>query len=138
MYPEKMFMSDYLRLLLPTDREVPQAARCDDPKKSSSRQPSAFGRSPAKSLSSVRRFTLKKCSCRTTFGCLSTPIAKLPRRPAAIARKSAAQDSLRLLVDTLQKASPAFGNVPRKNVETRWPSTFGQSFSKNLSSDPLR
>ena len=43
MYPEKMFMPDYLRLPFHTDREAPQAARCDDPKKYGSRQPSAFG-----------------------------------------------------------------------------------------------
>ena len=57
MYPEKMFMPDYLRLPFHTDREAPQVARCDDSKKCSSRLPSAFGRSPAKSLSSLRRFT---------------------------------------------------------------------------------
>ena len=43
MYPEKMFMPDYLQLLLPTDREAPQTTCCDDPKKCSSRQLSAFG-----------------------------------------------------------------------------------------------
>ena len=68
MYPEKMFRSDNFRLLLPTDREAPQVTRCDSSKKSSPGQPSAFGRSPAKSLSSLRRFTPKKCSCRTAFG----------------------------------------------------------------------
>ena len=113
IYPEKMFMPDYLRLLLPTDREAPQVACCDDPKKSSSGRPSAFGQSPAKSLSSLRRCTLKKCSCRTTFGCLSTPTARLPRRPAAMTRKSAAQDCLRLWIYTEQKVPPAFGNVPQ-------------------------
>ena len=77
MYPEKMFMPDYLRLPFHTDREAPQVACCDDPKKCSSRLPSAFGRSPAKSLSSLWKCTLKKCSCRTTFGCLSTPTARL-------------------------------------------------------------
>ena len=34
------------------------------------------------------------------------------KRPAAMTRKSAAQDCLRLLVDPRQKASPAFGDVP--------------------------
>ena len=113
MYPKKTFRPDNLRLPFPTDREAPQVARCDDPKKSSSGPPSAFGRSPAKSLSSLRRFTLKKCSCRTTFGCLSTPTAKLPKWPAAIARKRAVPDSLRLWIYTEQKASPAFGDVPQ-------------------------
>ena len=96
--------------------------RCDNSKKSSFGQPSAFGRSPAKILSNVRRFTPKKCSCRTAFGCLSTPTAKLPRRPAAIARKSATQDCLRLWIYTEQKASPAFGDVPQKNVHAGQPS----------------
>ncbi len=119
MYPEKMFMPDYLRLPFHTDCEAPQVTRCDDPKKSSSRLPSAFGRSPAKSLSSVRRCILKKCSCRTTFGCFFPPTARLSKRPAAMTRRSAAQDSLRLLVAPLQKASPAFGDLPRKNVHAR-------------------
>ena len=43
MYPEKMFMPDYLRLPFHTDREAPQVACCDDPKKYGSGQPSAFG-----------------------------------------------------------------------------------------------
>ena len=42
MYPEKMFMPDYLRLPFHTDREAPQAARCDDQKKCGSRLPSAL------------------------------------------------------------------------------------------------
>ena len=122
MYSEKMFTPDYFRLLLPTDREAPQVACCDNSKKYGSGQPSAFGQSPAKSLSSLRRFTLKKCSCRTTFGYLSTPTARLPKWAAAIARKRAAPDCLRLLVDPLQKASPAFGDLPRKNVHAGLPS----------------
>ena len=167
MYPEKRFMSDYLRLpfhtdreapqvircddpkkcdsrlpsaldlygtkslssvrrctpkkcscrttfgcLLPTDREAPQVTRCDDPKKCDSRLPSAFGQSPTRIPASLRRCTPKKYSCRTTFGCLSTPTAKLPKWPAAIARKRAVLDDLRLLVAPLQKGSPAFGNLP--------------------------
>ena len=113
MYPEKMFMPDYLRLLLSTDREAPQVTRCDSSKKCGTGQPSAFGQSPTKIPASVRRCTLKKCLCRTTFGCLSTPTAKLPRWPAAMTRKSAAQDCLRLWIYTEQKVPPAFGNVPQ-------------------------
>ena len=105
--------------LLPTDHEASQAACCDSSKKSSSGRPSAFGRSPAKRLSSLRRCTPKKCSCRTTFGCFFPPTARLPKWPAAIARKRAAPDSLRLLVAPLQKASPAFGDLPRKNVQVK-------------------
>ena len=43
MYPEKTFRPDNLRLPFHTDREAPQAAQCDDLKKSSSRLLSAFG-----------------------------------------------------------------------------------------------
>ena len=138
IYPEKMFMSDYLRLPFHTDREALQVTRCDSSKKSSSGQPSAFGRSPAKSLSSLRRFTLKKCSCRTTFGCLSTPTARLPRRPAAMTRKSVTQDCLRLLVDPLQKASPAFGDVSRKNVHAGLPSAASSHRPRSSPGGPLR
>ena len=120
--------------LLSTDREASQVARCDDPKKSSSGQPSAFGQSPAKSLSSLRRCILKKCSCRTTFGCLSTPTAKLPKWPTAIARKRAAPDDLRLLVDPLQKSSPAFGDLPRKNVHAGLPSALDLYGAKSSAS----
>ncbi|ETK05290.1 hypothetical protein T229_04150 [Tannerella sp. oral taxon BU063 isolate Cell 5] len=52
MYPEKTFRPDNLRLPFPTDREAPQAARCDDLKKCSSRRLSAFGQSFSKNLSS--------------------------------------------------------------------------------------
>ena len=113
IYPEKMFMPDCLRLPFHTDREAPQAARCDDPKKCDSRLPSALDLYGAKSLSSLRRCTPKKCSGQTTSGCLSTPTARLPKWPVAITRKSAAPDSLRLWVYTEQKVSPAFGNVPQ-------------------------
>ena len=76
IYPEKMFMPDYLRLPFHTDRKAPQVTRCDSSKKYGSGRPSVFGRSPAKSLSSLRRFTPKKCSCRTTFGCFFPPTAR--------------------------------------------------------------
>ena len=102
------------------------------------RQLSTFGQFSAKSLASVRKCTPKRRSGQTTSGCLFPPIARLPKRPAAITRKSTAPDSLRLWVDTLRKATPAFGNVPRKNIPARQLSAFGQSFSKNLSSGPLR
>ena len=108
------------------------------PKKYSSRKPSAFGRSPAKSLTSLRNCALKRRSGQAAFGFGSIPCEKSHQPSEMYLEKIFRSDCLRLLVDTLQKASPAFGNVPRKNVETRWPSTFGQSFSENLSSDPLR
>ena len=134
MYPEKTFRPDNLRLPFPTDREAPQVARCDNSKKYSSRLPSAFGQFSAKSLASLRRCSSKKRSCRRAFSFGSILCKKTLQRPAAMTRKRAASDSLRLLVDTLQKASPAFGNVPRKNVETRLPSAFGQSSTKSPAS----
>ena len=114
---------DCLRLLVNPFRKISPAARCDDPKKSSSGQPPAFGQFSAKSFASVRKCTPKRRSGQTTSGSLSTPIARLPKWPVAMTRKRVAPDSLRLLVNPLQKVSPASGNVPRKNVETRWPST---------------
>ena len=98
---------DSFRLLVNPFRKISPATCCDTPKKCNSRQPSAFGQSPAKSPVSLRRFTPKK-----TF------------RP----------DRLRLLVNPLQKVSLAFGDMPRKNVETRQPSTFGQFLAKSLAS----
>ena len=97
IYPEKMFMPDYLRLPFHTDREAPQVACCDSSKKSSFGRPSAFGQSPTKIPASVRRCTPNKCSCQAAFSCLSTPTARLPKRPAAMTRKSTALDCLRLL-----------------------------------------
>ena len=126
---------------------------------------SAFGQSPAKSPVSLRRYTPEKCLRPSASGCLFPPIARLPKRPAAmtrkkvapdslrlwiyteqktspasgnVPRKSTAPDSLRLWIYTEQKNSPAFGDLPRKNVHARQPSAFGQSFSENLSSGPLR
>ena len=49
-------------------------------------------------------------------------------------QKRVAPDRLRLLVNPLQKNPPAFGDVPRKNVETRPPSAFGQSPAKSPAS----
>ena len=43
IYPEKMFMPDYLRLPFHTDREASQVTRCDNSKKYGSGLPSAFG-----------------------------------------------------------------------------------------------
>ena len=62
----------------------------------------------------------------------------LSRRPVATTRKSAAQDCLRLLVDPLQKVSPASGDIPRKNVCARpLPAAFSHQ-PRGLSSDPLQ
>ena len=138
MYPEKTFRPDNLRLPFPTDREAPQVARCDSSKKSSSRQPLTFGQSPAKSPVSLRRYTPEKCLRPSASGCLFPPIARLPKRPATIPRKSTAPDGFQLLVNPFRKISPETRCDNSKKSSSRKPSTFDQSFSKNLSSDPLR
>jgi len=68
MYPEKTFRPDNLRQPFPTDREAPQATRCDDPKKYSSRLPSAFGQSFSKNLSSGPLRWPEKVQLQTAFG----------------------------------------------------------------------
>ena len=113
-------------------------ARCDNPKKYSSRQLSALGRYPAKNPTSLRNCALKRRSgqAASSFGEIlcEKPLQPLEMYP----EKIFSPDSFRLLVNSLQKVSPASGNVPRKNVHARRLSAFGQSFSKNLSSGPLR
>ena len=109
-------------------------ARCDNPKKYSSGQPSALGRSSPKSHSSLRNCALKRCSGQAASSFGSIPCEK-PLQPLEMyPEKIFPPDSLRLWVDTLRKVPPAFGNVLRKNVETRQPSAFGQSPAKSLSS----
>ena len=104
------------------------------PKKYSSRQLSAFGQYPAKSLASVRKCTPKRRSGQTTSGCLFPPIVRLPKRPVAMTRKRVAPDSLRLWIYTEQKVSPAFGDLPRKNVHARQPSALGRYPAKSPTS----
>ena len=123
MYPEKTFRPDNLRLPFHTDREAPQATRCDNPKKYSSRQPSALGQFSAKSLASLRRYTPEKCLRPSASGCLFPPTARLPKWPVAIARKSTAPDSLRLLVNPFRKISPAARCDDPKKCSSRQPST---------------
>ena len=57
MYPGKMFTPVRFRLLVNPLRKTTQVTRCDSSKKSSSRQPWAFGQSPAKSPVSLRKCT---------------------------------------------------------------------------------
>ena len=133
-----MFTPVRFRLPFPTDREAPQATRCDNPKKYSSRQLSAFGQFSAKvspasgnvprkdvparqppaafphrprgSLSGPMRRPEKE-QLQTAFGFWLILFEKSLQRPAAITRKSAASDSLRLWIYTEQKVSPAFGDI---------------------------
>ena len=111
IYPEKTFRPDNLRLPFPTDREAPQVARCDNPKKYSSGQPSALGRSSPKSHSSLRNCALKRCSGQAASSFGSIPCEK-PLQPLEMyPEKIFPPDSLRLWVDTLRKVPPAFGIV---------------------------
>ena len=129
---------DSLRLWVNPFRKISPAARCDDPKKSSSRLPSAFGQSSAKSHSSLRNCALKRRSGQAVFGFWSILFEKSIQRPAAMTRKSVAPDSFQLLVDTSQKVPPAFGNIPRKNVYARpLPAAFSHR-PRGSPSDPLR
>ena len=193
MYPEKTSRPDNLRQPFHTDREAPQAARCDNPKKYSSRLPSAFGQFSAKSLASVRKCTPKRRSGQTTSGCLFPPIARLPQaaqcddlkksssrllsafgqspaknlvslrrcsskkrscrrafgfgsilfekslqRPAAIPRKSTVPDRLQLWVNPLRKTTQAARCDDPKKCSSRQLPAFGQYFAKNHSSSPLQ
>ena len=108
--------------------------RCDGSKKCSSRQLPAFGQSPAKSPVSLRKCTPKKCLRPSASGCLSTPTARLPKRPAAITRKRAAPESLRLLVNPFRKISPVARCDDPKKCSSRRPLAFGQSPAKSSAS----
>ena len=116
IYPGKMVTPVRFRLPFHTDRETPQVARCDDPKKCSSRQLPAFGQSPVKSPASLRRCTPEKCLRPSASGCFFTPTARPLKRPVAMTRKSTAQDGLRLLVNSLPKVPPAPGNITQPFV----------------------
>ena len=125
---------DYLRLPFHTDREAPQATRCDNPKKYSSRQPSALGRYPAKSPTSLRNCALKRRSgqAASSFGKI---LCEKSHQPSELcSEKTFRPGRLQLWEDPLRKATPAFGNVPRKNIPARQPSAFGQSSAKSLAS----
>jgi len=104
MYPEKTFRPDNLRLPFPTDREAPQATRCDNPKKCSFRQPSALGRYLAKSPTSLRNCALKRRSgqAASSFGEIlcEKPLQPLEMYP----EKTFRPDNLRLPFPTDREA----------------------------------
>ena len=134
MYPEKTFRPDNLRLPFHTDREAPQVARCDNPKKYSSRQLPAFGRYFAKSLSSDPLRWPEKVQLQTVFGFWSILFERSLQRPVAMTRKSTAPDSLRLLVNPFRKISPATRCDDLKKSSSRLPSTLDLYWAKSLSS----
>ncbi len=67
MYPQKTFTSGSLQLLVNPLRKISPATHCNGPKKCNSRQPSAFGQSPAKRSASLRRYTPEKCLTPVRF-----------------------------------------------------------------------
>ena len=152
-----MFTPVRFRLPFPTDREAPQVACCDSSKKYSSRQPSALGRYPAKSLASVRKCTPKrrsgqaassfgeilcekplqplemypeKVQLQTAFGFWSILCKKSRQRPEIYPEKTLRPDGLRLLVNPFRKISPATHCDDSKKYNSRRPSAFGQSPTK--------
>ena len=132
MYPEKMFTPVRFRLPFHTDRETPQVARCDDPKKCSSRQLPAFGQYFSKNHSSDPLRCPEKVRFRTASGFGVKPCEKFLQPSEMYLEKIFRSDCLRLLVDPLQKVSPASGDMPRKNVHARWPLAFGRYSAKSL------
>ena len=126
-----MFTPVRFRLPFPTDREAPQVARCDNSKKSSSRQPSAFGQSFSKNLSSGPLRRLEKEQLQIAFGFWSIPCKK-PLQPSEICpEKTLRPDVLRLLVNPFRKISPVARCDDPKKSSSRQPSTFGQSPAKS-------
>ena len=119
MCPEKIFTPDSLRLLVNPLRKTTQATRCNTPKKYSSGLPSAFGQFPAKSPVSVRRCAPKKRSHQTASGFWSILCKNLRQPSEMYPEKIFRSDCLRFWVNPPRKASPAFGDVPRKNVYAR-------------------
>ena len=133
-----MFTPVRFRLLFPIDREAPQVACCDSSKKYDSGRLSAFGRCPTKSLASLRRYAPKKRSRQTAFGFGSILSKKSRQRPEICPEKTLRPDGLRLLVNLFRKISPAARCDNPKKCSSRQPPALDQSFSKNLSSDPLQ
>ena len=76
MYPQKTFTSGSLQLLVNPLRKISPATHCNGPKKCNSRQPSAFGQSPAKRSASLRRYAPKKRSGQRAFGFWPIPRKK--------------------------------------------------------------
>ena len=78
-----------------------------------------MGRYPAKSHSSLWKCTPKKYSRQTAFGFGSIPCEKSHQPSELCSEKAFRPDNLWLWIYIEQKASPAFGDVPRKNVYAR-------------------
>ena len=103
---------------------------CDDPKKCSSRQPSAFGQSFSENLSGLRRCTPKKYSDQTAFD-FGLILCEKSHQPSELcSEKTFKPGRLQLWEDPLRKATPAFGNVPLKNIHARQRSSLGPYSAK--------
>ena len=129
--PEKTLRSDCLRLLINPLQKASPAFRNVPRKNVHIRRPSALGRYPTKSPTSLRNCALKRRSGQAASGFWSIPHEKPLQRSEMCLEKTLRSDSLRLLVDTLQKAPPAFGDVSPKNVPARGPPAFGQFPAKS-------
>ena len=129
---------DSLRLWIYTEQKVSPAFRNVPRKNVHTRQLSAFGQYSAKGTSSLRRYAPKKRSHQAAFGFWSILFGKSLQRPAAITRKSATPDSLRLLVNPFRKIPPVARCEGSKKCNSGQPSAFSRSSAENLSSDPLR
>ena len=97
-----------------------------------------MGRSSAKSHSSLWKCTPKKYSRQTAFGFRSILSKKSLQRSEMYPEKIFPPDSFRLLVNSLQKVSPASGNVPRKDVPARQPPAAFSHRPRGSPSGPLR
>ena len=122
MYPEKVQLQkafDFGSILF---EKSPQATCCDNLKKYSSRLPSALGRYPAKSLSSLRRFTPKKHSRQTASSFGSIPCEKSRQRPEMYPERTFRPDNLRLPFPTDREAPQAARCDNPKKCSFRQPS----------------
>ena len=123
-----------LRLLVNTQRKFLSAFGNVPRKDVQARQPpAAFShRSRGSPSGPMRRPEKEQLQTTSGFGSI---LSKKPLQPSEIyPEKTFTPDGFRLWVDPLQKASPAFGDLPRKNVHARLPSAFGQFSAKSLAS----
>ena len=138
MYPEKTFTSGRLRLLVNPLRKI-SSAFGDVPRKNvPAGGPSALGQSFSKNLSSDLLRYPEKVQLQTAFGFGSIPYEKSHQPSEMCPEKTLRPDGLRLLVNSLQKVSPASGNVPRKDVPARQPPAAFSHRPRGSPSGPLR
>ena len=116
IYPEKTFTPYSLRLWVNPPRKAPPAFG-DIPRKNvyARPPPAAFShRSRGSPSGPLRR--LEKVQLQTAFGFWSISRERSRQRSEIYPEKTLRLDGLRLWIYTEQKVSPAFGDIPRKNV----------------------